>query len=307
MPDWVLLGTGLPATEVRFMFINYNLGKLRIGTSRGAWEHNLYETSPPKAQISANRKKVVCSSFDQVQFKDYSTVRNASATWAWSFPGGTPSTSSAENPVVSYAGAPNGFYNVSLTVTDAFGTSSQTLNNFIEVDGADCAVDTVAGKVLTLTNDGDYAQQASALNITTNTLTLCCWIKPNGVQSSYTGLIFSSNAGATGLAYYQTGTLGYTWRDEGGSYNYNSGLTIPTGVWSHVALVVTPTDATLYLNGVGATRTATHTATLFDPVFLIGIDRYTNRTFKGLIDEVCIYNRSLSTAEIQRSNEPDQK
>jgi len=299
MPNWVMLGNGLPATDLRFMFINYNQGKLKIGTSRGAWEHNLYEISPPKAQISANTNKVVCASFDQVQFKDYSTVRNASASWAWSFPGGTPSTSSLENPVVSYVGAANGFYNVSLTVTDAYGTNSQTLTNFIEVNSADCAVDTVAGKVLTLTNPGDYAQQASALNITTNTITLSCWIKPNGAQVANAGIIFSSNAGATGLSYDGSGRLGYTWRDEAGSYSFNSGLTITADVWSHVALVVTATNATLYLNGTAATRTAAHGAALFDQAFLFGMDRYTTRNFKGLIDEVSIYNRSLSQNEIR--------
>ncbi len=299
MPNWVLLGTGLPTLDVRFMFINYNQGKLKIGTSRGAWEHNLYEISPPKAQISASTNKVVCSSFDQVQFKDYSTVRNTSATWAWSFPGGTPSTSSAENPLVSYAGAANGSYNVSLTVTDAYGTSTQTLSNFIQVDGTDCAVDTVAGKVLTLTNPGDYAQQSAPLNITTNTITLSCWIKPNGTQVANAGIIFSANNGATGLSYDGSGRLGYTWNDEGGTYGYNSGLAIPVNVWSHVAMVITPTTSSLYLNGVAVTRSYTHTAINFNQAFLMGMDRYTSRTFKGLMDEVCIYNRALSTNEIR--------
>lgn len=85
MPDWAMLGYGLPEMEIRFMFINYNSGKLRIGTSRGAWENDLYETSPPKAQISASTNKIACPR-ETIQFKDYSTVRNASATWAWSFP-----------------------------------------------------------------------------------------------------------------------------------------------------------------------------------------------------------------------------
>lgn len=300
MPNWVMLGNGLPSMEIRYMFINYNLGKLRIGTSRGGWENDLYETSPPKAQISANTNKVVCTSSDVIQFKDYSTVRNASATWAWSFPGGTPATSTLENPVVSYTGAANGFYNVSLTVTDAFGTSSQTLNNFIQVDGTDCAIDTIPGKLLTLTNPGDYSQQGSAQNITTNTITLSCWIKPNGVQSANSGIIFSGSNGATGMSYNGTGTLGYTWQDDPGSYNFNSGLTIPVNVWSHVALVVSATSATLYLNGVPATRTAAHSAVNFDQVFQFGIDRSnTGRNFKGQMDEICIYNRALSTDEIR--------
>lgn len=302
MADWALLGTGLPLMDIRWIFINYNLGKLRIGTSRGAWEHDLFETSPPKAQISADRKVVQCPKTDLVQFKDYSTVRNSSATWSWSFPGGTPSTSTDENPIISYENAPDGNYSVSLTVTDAFGTDTQTLTDFIEVAGvfSGCAIDTTAGKLLTFNNPGDYAQQQKGINITTNTITLSCWIKPNGTQSGNAGLIFSGNNGATGMSYNGNSLLGYTWRDEPGSYNYNSGLNIPSNEWSHVALVVTPTTATLYLNGVGATRTATHAAVDFSSIFQFGIDRSnTTRNFKGEMDEICIYNRALSTDEIR--------
>ena len=133
MDSWVMLGAGLPALDVRFMFINYNRGKLLIGSSRGAWEHDLFEISPPKAQIAADKKIVNCPDTDTVQFKDYSTVRNASATWNWSFPGGNPATSDKENPVVSYKNAAPGFYSAKLTVTDAHGTSEQTIKNMIEV------------------------------------------------------------------------------------------------------------------------------------------------------------------------------
>jgi photosystem II stability/assembly factor-like uncharacterized protein len=302
MADWALLGTGLPMMDIRWLFINYNKGKLRIGTSRGAWEHDLFETSPPKAQIAADKKIVDCPGIEQVQFRDYSTVRNATATWAWSFPGGTPSTSSAENPLISYAGTPDGVYDVSLTVTDAHGTDSQTLTGFIQVNatGSGCAIDTIPGNLLTLSNPGDYAQQSGALGITTNTITLSCWMKPNGTQSNFTGIISSGNEVATGMNYYGNNTLGYTWRNEAGSYNYNSNLIIPENEWSHVALVVSPTSATMYLNGVPATRTATHAAVDFSGAFQFGIDRgNTTRNFKGEMDEICIYNRSLSTDEIR--------
>ncbi len=299
MADWLMLGNGLPAMDIRFMFINYNLGKLRIGTSRGAWEHNLYETSPPKAQISASTNKLACSR-ETIQFKDYSTVRNASATWAWTFPGGTPSSSSLENPVVSYANVALGFYDVSLTVTDGLGSSSQTLTNFIEITGNECNVDTLAGKLLTLSAQGDYAQQSNAINITTNTITLSAWIKPNGNQASYAGIIFSGSGGASGLDFRNGNQLGYHWNDAGSSYGWSGGPTVPINVWSHVALVISPTAAVAYLNGVPYTNTTAHPAVNFNEVFQLGIDRSnTSRNFKGLIDEVCIYNRSLSTSEIR--------
>ena len=133
MSDWEVLGEGFPYTEVRFMFINYNLGKLRIGTKRGAFEHDLYEVSPPDALFSVDKNKVVCSSSDLINFKDYSVVRNESATWQWKFEGGLPRTSTEENPIVSYTSAKNGFYDVELTVKDNYGTSTYKLENFIEV------------------------------------------------------------------------------------------------------------------------------------------------------------------------------
>jgi photosystem II stability/assembly factor-like uncharacterized protein len=299
MPNWVLLGNGLPAMEIRNMFINYNLGKLRIGTSRGGWEHDLYETSPPKAQISANTNKLTCAR-DAIQFKDYSTVRNASATWAWSFPGGTPSSSTLENPTVSYAGSSVGFYDVSLTLTDAFGTSSQTLTNFIEIVSNECNVDTIAGKALSLSSNGDFAQQSTAINITTNTITLSAWIKPNGIQSSFAGIIFSGSGGASGLDFRDNNQLGYHWNDASTSYNWAGGPIVPIDVWSHVALVITPTAATVYLNGLPYTKTTAHPSVNFNSIFQFGIDRgNTSRNFKGLMDEVCIYNRALSTNEIK--------
>ncbi len=55
-----------------------------------------------------------------------------SATYSWSFPGGSPTTSSQQNPVICY---PNpGTYSVTLTVTDNIGTSApSTQTNLITV------------------------------------------------------------------------------------------------------------------------------------------------------------------------------
>jgi photosystem II stability/assembly factor-like uncharacterized protein len=301
MANWALLGNGLPQTEIRFMFINYNQGKLKIGTSRGAFEHNLYEVSPPNALISASTSKVNCPFTEKVQFKDYSVVRNASATWAWSFPGGTPSTSTLENPIVSYKGATDGTYNVTLTVTDAYGTSTQTLNNFIQV-ASNCgnvAQDTVAGKALKLTSVGDYVVQQSPLNINTNTFTTSAWVKPIGLQTDFAGLMFMrASSGGTGLSILANNTLRYTWRD--GGYNFVVNRPLPDNEWSHVALVVEPTGATVYVNGVGLKNTVAITAANFDSPIKFGRDdNSASRTFKGEMDEITFYNRALNQNEIR--------
>lgn len=133
MSNWQPIGQGLPMTDIRFMFINYYNGKLQIGTSRGAWEHDLHETSKPMAQISADKDSVKCSA-PKVQFRDYSVVkRGPQVSYTWRFAGGVPATSKEENPLVSYEAAAPGSYDVQLTVTDATGSSTQTLSNFIKV------------------------------------------------------------------------------------------------------------------------------------------------------------------------------
>ena len=49
----------------------------------------------------------------------------------WSFPGGTPSTSTLQNPTVQYNS--NGIFNVQLTVTNVLGSDAELINNFITV------------------------------------------------------------------------------------------------------------------------------------------------------------------------------
>ena len=138
MANWQKLGNGLPMVDVRFMFINYYKGKLMIGTNRGAWDHDLYEHSTPKAQISASKDSVNCLA-PEVQFRDYSVLKSGpSVSYSWRFPGGNPATSKAENPLVNYGSAAPGTYNVRLTVTDQYGRSTQTLKNFIKVTDAAC-------------------------------------------------------------------------------------------------------------------------------------------------------------------------
>lgn len=62
-----------------------------------------------------------------VNFSDQSTA--SPTAWAWSFPGGTPATSTAQNPVVTYSTP--GTYDVSLTATNANGSNSLTQTGFI--------------------------------------------------------------------------------------------------------------------------------------------------------------------------------
>lgn len=65
----------------------------------------------------------------EVNFSDMST--GAVETWSWTFEGGYPVDSQEQNPTIFYLDA--GTYNVSLTVTNADGESTITLEDYITV------------------------------------------------------------------------------------------------------------------------------------------------------------------------------
>lgn len=82
---------------------------------------------PPVADFSGSPTTV--NEGSSVSFTDLST--NSPTSWAWTFEGGSPGTSSAQNPTVSYAVA--GTYNVTLTATNSAGDDTETKTDYITV------------------------------------------------------------------------------------------------------------------------------------------------------------------------------
>lgn len=66
----------------------------------------------------------------QVVYQDLST--NNPTSWVWEFEGGNPAISTVQNPSVIYTTP--GTYDVTLTVTNAAGQSTQTLSDYITVN-----------------------------------------------------------------------------------------------------------------------------------------------------------------------------
>jgi len=70
----------------------------------------------------------VCTG-SSVSFADQST--NSPTSWSWTFTGGTPAGSTAQNPVIVYNTA--GTYNVTLQATNGFGSGTLTKTTYITV------------------------------------------------------------------------------------------------------------------------------------------------------------------------------
>jgi photosystem II stability/assembly factor-like uncharacterized protein len=306
LTNWQTYETGLPAhlsTEISRLKIFYKGKKLRMASLNGIWETDLFEPSTTTlVQPMADNLETNCSR-DTVQLESYSVV-NGPATYQWTI---TPapqwiSNANARNPRVVPGAA--GQYTVVLTVTDDNGTTTRTLPDMIDnLSGGDlCAADTMPIRSLKLVNTpsgGEYAQAGSNLNLSSNTFTATAWVRRNGAQVNFSGLLYwRGGSTSCGLSITSTNGLRYTWDEQAGSYNFNTGFTIPDQTWTHVALVVTPTNATVYMNGVGITRTATHAPEAFDTPLQMGYDNG-SRYFKGQIEEVTVWNRSLSQAEIR--------
>ena len=298
MSDWELFNNNLPASTFSTRLVpNYREGRLYNGTNRSVYAVEFYEPSQPQAQISVSKESSFCTR-DTLYFFDYSAHSDIDATWSWSFPGGVPSSSTERDPKVVYP-VP-GTYSVTLTVTDQYGSDTQTKTDFITVTG-ECDPETVPGNAMNLNGVADDYLVADPLDITTNTMTISAWIKPTGSQNGWAGLVFSrgGSTGAVGLNYGPDNELRYHWNGSG-SWGWNSGQVVPQNQWSHVALVITPTDATIYLNGEPASQSHNHEAKTFDAALYLGADpNFSDRRFNGLMDEVVIWDRSLSQNEIR--------
>lgn len=133
--SWSIFNTNLPSrTDVIDLSI-FNDGtpntSLRIATyGRSMWETSMNSLRALTANfVASNTNPCIGSS---VQFSDLSfgnvTSRN------WSFIGGTPATSTLQNPAVVYSSA--GTYNVTLTVSDGVTNNSSTQTNYISTIGS---------------------------------------------------------------------------------------------------------------------------------------------------------------------------
>ena len=129
MPDWTIVGTGLPASAYPLRALPfYRDSKLRLATwELGIWETALCDTSALIADFSADFKSFYCPG-DTIHFVPHA-VAGAGATYSWYFPGATPAVTTTMYPAVVYNST--GTFDVQLIVTDHGTTDTITKYGFI--------------------------------------------------------------------------------------------------------------------------------------------------------------------------------
>jgi len=149
---------------------------------------------PPVADFSASSTSVYVG--DSVSFTDQSS--NNPTSWSWSFEGGTPGTSSSENPTITYNTA--GTYDVSLTATNSAGSDNETKTEYITVSESTITYCTASGnnqnyeyisgvQVGSINNSSGASGYTDFTSISTNATrgaSVSLTLTPGFVSSSYT-------------------------------------------------------------------------------------------------------------------------
>jgi PKD repeat protein len=219
--------------------------------------------APPVADFSASSTSVIEGG--NVSFTDLST--NGPTSWAWTFSGGSPGSSSAQNPTVAY-NTP-GTYNVSLTATNAAGSDVETKTGYITVLALpSCAnltapVNGASGILLTSNLDWDVAANATG------------YVLYFGTNNPPTNIVNGTNLG--NVTSYNPATLSYntTYYWKVVPYNAN-GTASGCSVWSfttEVEVLPPPTCTTPVSPANGAADVAV--GTILDWNTVANADNYT--------------------------------
>lgn len=149
---------------------------------------------PPEASFSAAGNESVCQG-TSVTFTNQSLF--SPTTYQWSFPGGTPATSTSVSPSITYQTP--GTYSVTLTATNAQGTDTFTQENYITVLPKP-TLEITASDTITCRNTPVTIQASGALTYN--------WFPVVGLSSSTNGNITANPAQTTTYTLNGTGQNG---------------------------------------------------------------------------------------------------
>jgi len=236
------------------------------------------------------------------------------------------------------AGAPNGtYYYVVTAVTptgesapsnEAMGVAGTRLHAWLPFDEASGTVANDAsgngrnaqlaggatwtsgrqgqGSALALNGNGAYASLPANVVDTVGDFTIAAWVVWNGGANWQRIFDFGTNTLHYMFLSPRTarGTMGFAITLNGGNseIRVDAPMPLPGGQWLHVAVTLSGTDFTMYLNGAPV---ATAGGVYIPPFQVghttqnyIGRSQFPDPTFNGMIDDFRIYNGALGAADI---------
>jgi PKD repeat protein len=288
--------------------------------------------SPPSASATANVYGGVAPLNVTFSSAGSSDPEGSPITFNWSF--GDGSSSSSPNP--SHVYSTSAVYTARLTVSDRTNSTSTNLiisvgnggasglvaaYGFEEGSGASVADTSGNGNGGNVTggtwaSTGKYGKaltfgagsivsvpDSASLDLSTG-MTIEAWVYPTSSAAAYRNIIFKSQGdpGTQPLCYVLQGSTpssvpAVVTGVSPSSLAAASPLALNT--WSHLSATYDGATMNLYVNGIlaGSLAQSGAIAASTEPL-TIGGNMYSGQNFVGMIDEVRIYNRALSSSEI---------
>jgi glucose/arabinose dehydrogenase len=250
-------------------------------------------------------------------------VGAAGANYGWPTCEGSCATAGMTNPIFTY---PHGGRDAAITGGFVYRNVSGLVASYSFSEGSGSTTQDASGNSLTGTisgatwttagkfgsalsfdgvNDWVTVADANALDLTTS-MTLEAWVFPTALGSSWRNVIIKERPGGEVYNLYaNTDTsvpAAYVVPASAPSTTFDARGTaqLPVNTWSHLAATYDGSTLRLYINGaqvgsrVGAGALITSTGAL-----RVGGNSLWGEYFAGRIDEVRVYSRALSAAEIQ--------
>jgi RHS repeat-associated protein len=162
----------------------------------------------------------------------------------------------------------------------------------------------LVGQAFLLNGTNAYVQvpDAAALNFNTNDFTACLWVNFNNTAGEQVLIEKWNDAGAAGWSFFKRpgGNLRLAMSNgTGGEVDVDSGaLSIPNTNWIHYAVRRQAGQISIFTNGVSVASGINVANLNAATSLLFGSRGGTNYFLNGSIDEVTLYSRALSDAEI---------
>ena len=136
----------------------------------------------------------------------------------------------------------------------------------------------------------------------TGAMTLEAWVRPSTLGSSWRTIVFKEQATHMAYALYAAAgdgrPTGQAW--VGRERDARAPSAIPTGTWTHLAVTYDGSQLRLFVNGAQVRSLAVSgSMAVSSRPLKLGGNAIWSEWFAGLIDDVRIYGRALTAAEVQ--------